>query len=99
MTASSSVRPSTAIADPSNPANVLVPNFWNAAAVTKSDATVFSPPALGLYVGGGNDVAVRMYGNQQAVTYAAVPTGTVLKITVDQVLSTGTAATSIVRLW
>ncbi len=99
MTASSSVRQATAIADPNNPLNVLVPNAWNGAAVTKSDATVFSPPALGLYVGGGGDVAVRMYGNQTAVTFTAVPTGTLLKITVDQVLSTGTGATAINRLW
>jgi hypothetical protein len=99
MTANNSVRTATAIADPNNPANVLVPNAWNGAAVTKSDATVFSPPALGLYVGAGGDVAVHMYGNQQNVTYVAVPTGTLLKIVVDQVLSTGTTASSINRIW
>lgn len=99
MTANNSIRTATSIADPSNPANVYVPNFWNAAAVTKSDATVFSPPALGLYVGGTGDVAVRMYGSQASVTFTAVQAGTLLRITVDQVLSTGTGATTVNRVW
>jgi hypothetical protein len=99
MTATSSVRPSTAIADPNNPGNVLVPNAQNAEAVTKSDSTVFSPPTIGLWVGGTGDVAVRMYGSQTSVTFTAVPDGTMLPIQCDQVLDTGTDATDIVRLW
>ncbi len=99
MTASSSVRPSTAIADPNNPSNVLVPNAQSAAAVTKSDATVFAPPTIGLWVGGVGDVAVRMYGSQTSVIFVAVPAGTMLPVQVDQVLSTGTSGTNIVRLW
>lgn len=99
MTANSSVRTATAIADPNNPNNVLVPNAQSAAAVTKSDATVFTPPAIGLWVGGVGDVAVRMYGSQTSVTFVAVPAGTMLPVQVDQVLSTGTSGTNIVRLW
>lgn len=99
MTATRTVRTSTAIADPNNPSNVLVPNAGNASAVTKSDSTTFSPAAIGLWVGGAGDVAVRMYGSQTNVTFAAVPAGTTLPIQVDRVLSTGTTATSIVRLW
>lgn len=69
-----------------------------AAAVTKSDATVFDPSTRGLYVGGAGDVAVRMIGGQ-SVTFVAVPAGTFMPLQVDQVLSTGTSATNIVRLW
>lgn len=99
MTASKTVRQSTAIADPNNPSNVLVPGLWNGAAVTKSDVTVFSNPTGALWVGGVGDVAVRMYGSQTSITIVAVPAGSWLPITVDQVLSTGTSATSIVRFW
>lgn len=99
MTANSAVRTSTAVADPNNPSNVLVPNAQSAAAVTKSDSTVFSPAALALWVGGTGDVAVRMYGSQTSVTFTAVPDGSWLYIQVDKVLSTGTSATNIVRVW
>ena len=99
MTASPTVRQTVAIGDPTNPSNVLVPNAQNAAAVTKSDSTVFTNPTLGLWVGGVGDVAVRMYGSQTSVTFAAIPSGTMLPIQVDKVLSAGTSATSIVRLW
>lgn len=66
-------------------------------AVTKSDSTVFTQPTRGLYVGGGGDVAVRMVSGA-AVTFVGVPTGSVLPIRVDKVLSTGTDATDIVGL-
>ena len=98
MTASNSVRQSTAIADPNNPSNVLVPNATNAAAVTPSDSTVFAA-SLGLYIGTTGDVAVRSKGTQGNVTFVAVPAGTVLPIVVDRVLSTGTTASNIVRLY
>ena len=99
MTASKAVRESTAIADPNNPANVLVPNAQNAAAVTKSDSTVFSPPAIGLWVGGTGDVAVRMYGSQSTVVFTAVPAGSWLYIQIDQVKSTSTTATNMNIVW
>lgn len=69
-----------------------------AAAVTKSDETVFNPSARGLYIGVAGDVAVRMIGGQP-VTFVAVAAGSILPIQVDQVLSTGTSATNIVRMW
>lgn len=99
MTASTSLRQGTSIADPNNPSNVLVPNAQNAAAIVKSDSTVFSPPTIGVWVGTTGDVAVRMYGSQTNVTFKNVPSGTMLPIQVDQVLSTGTGALDIVRLW
>ncbi len=99
MSKNSVVRTATAIADPNNPNNVFVPNAMFAAAVTKSDATVFTNPTGALFVGGAGAVAVRMYGNAASVVFAAVPAGSILPISVDQVLSTGTDATAIVRLW
>ena len=99
MTASSSVRPSTAIADPNNPSNVLVPNARYAAVVTQSNATVFAVPTIGLWVGGAGNVAVRMYGSQTNVTFTSVAAGTLLPIQIDQVLATGTSSANIVRLW
>ncbi len=70
----------------------------NAAAVTKSDATVFAPPARGLYVGGAGDVAVTTVGGD-VVTFVGVLAGTVLPVYVTKVMATNTSATSIVRLW
>ncbi len=96
MTQSASVRTSTSIADPSNPPNVLVPNIWDATAIVTSDSEVLTPPALGLYIGGAGDLAVRMYGNQQTLLFTAVPVGTTLPIVVDQVLQTNTTASHIV---
>jgi hypothetical protein len=67
-------------------------------AVTKSDATVFSQPTRSLWVGGAGDVAVRMLDGTTPI-FVGVTAGTLLPIRVDQVLSTGTSATSIVGLY
>jgi hypothetical protein len=69
-----------------------------AASVTPSTA-VFDPPTRALYVGSAGDVAVRMHLGQSTATFAAVPAGTMLPINVDQVLSSGTSSTNILRLW
>ena len=75
----------------------------NFAAVTPSDTTDFgSTPktslTTALYVGGaGAVVAVTEDGT--AVTFAAVPAGTTLRIRCRRVNSTNTTATNIVRLW
>ncbi len=70
----------------------------DAVAVTKSDSTIFTAPTRGLYVGGTGDVAVRMWYSGNSCTFASVPAGSILPIAVDQVLSTGTTATTIVRI-
>lgn len=67
------------------------------AAVTKSDATILSPHARALYVGGAGDVAVETPDGTTA-TFTAVPTGTILPVQAKKVLSTGTTATAIVAL-
>lgn len=71
----------------------------NAAAVTKSDATVFSVATRGIYVGTTGDVAVTMAETGSAIVFTAVPAGVILPIAVTQVLSTDTTASDIVRLW
>lgn len=67
-------------------------------AVTKSDTTVFTPPARAIYVGGVGDVTVRMAASQTNVTFTAVPGGSLLPVCIDQVLSTGTSASAMVIL-
>ena len=67
-----------------------------AAAVTKSDATEIF--AVALYVGGVGDVAVITEGGD-TVTFTAVPVGGIIPLRISKVLSTGTTATSIVRMW
>lgn len=69
-----------------------------AVAVTKSDSTVLNGTRA-VYVGTGGDLAVRMEGGQNSITFTAVPSGTFMPIRVDQVLSTGTTAAAIVALW
>lgn len=70
----------------------------NAAVLTKSDTTVYDPVYRGLYVGGVGDVTVIPEGQTATVTFTAVPAGTILPVTVRQLMSTGTTATNIVGL-
>lgn len=70
---------------------------YNAAAVTPSDTVPLSIVARGLYIGAAGNVAVLTTGGD-TVTFVAAPTGTVLPISVQKVLATGTTATSIVAL-
>lgn len=99
MTAQNTVWRSVAIASPDDPANTLKPNLDSAVAVTASDSTVYDPPLLSLWVGSTGDVAVRMSGSQNAVTFASVGSGVLLKMSVDKVLSTGTTASDIIGLY
>lgn len=70
----------------------------NAEAVTPHDTTILANRSRGLYVGTAGNVAVKMI-NGQTVTFANVPAGSLLPIRVESVLSTGTTASNIVRLW
>lgn len=72
--------------------------YGSAAAVTKSDTTVVNCRAL--WVGGVGDVAVKTVPGATAVTFTAVPAGTLLPVSIDggQVMSTNTTATLIVAL-
>jgi hypothetical protein len=68
-----------------------------AAALTKSDATIF-PVCRAIYVGGTGDVAVTMADGQTSIIFSAVPVG-VFPIQITQLLSTGTTATNIIALY
>lgn len=66
--------------------------------VTPSDTlAIKGGPARSLYVGGAGDV-VAINENNVAVTFVAVPAGTVLPIATKRVNSTDTTATDIVAL-
>ena len=71
--------------------------YAKATAVTPNDSTVLAKTRA-LYVGGAGALTVTMADGVNA-TFAAVPAGTTLRIKVTKVLSTGTAATSIVALY
>lgn len=95
--------------DASKNASLWAAPGQDAAVVTKSDTTILTmtladtttvkQPTRGLYVGGAGDVAVRMWYSQHVVTFASVPAGSILPITVDRVMSTNTTATNIVALF
>jgi len=70
----------------------------HAAAVTKSDSTTFDDITRAVWVGTAGDIAVLTKGGE-TVTFANVPSGSLLPIRVSKVLSTGTDASDIVRLW
>lgn len=79
----------------------------NAWLITKSDTTIFPPIATGgsaiqvtkaVYVGGTGDLNVVMNGGQ-TVLFSAVPAGSLLPISVKQVLSASTTASLILGIW
>lgn len=68
----------------------------DAAAVTKSDTTVYEPPIRALMVGTQGDVKVKMVsGNDVTLTAASG----LLPLQVTMVYSTGTTASGIVALY
>jgi hypothetical protein len=69
-----------------------------AVAVTKSDATILETTRA-LYVGGTGDVAVVMADGGNAVTFSAVPAGSILPVQVTKVMSANTSATLILALY
>lgn len=69
----------------------------DAFAITPSDTVDFDVAARSLWIGGTGDVVVvTKAGN--AVTFAAVPAGTELRVGAIRVNDTGTTATDIVGL-
>lgn len=74
------------------------PAYAPGLAITKSDTTQVNCRAI--WVGGTGDVAISRDGVTAAVTYSAVPAGTILPIALDggRVMSTNTTATLMVAL-
>lgn len=81
---------------------VAVPYNY-AAAITPHDTTniVLPDAALkvaGIYVGGAGAV-VAVFENDTTATFAAVPVGTILPVSVKRVNSTSTTATNLLALY
>ena len=76
--------------------NSAIYSAIDAAAVTKSDTTVYDPPIRALVVGTEGDIKVRMVsGNDVTLTSASG----ILPLQVDMVYSTGTTASGITALY
>jgi hypothetical protein len=69
----------------------------NAVSITPADSDL-ATAVRALYIGSAGNVAVILSGDTDAVTFVAVPAGTVLPITVKQVRLTNTTATNIIGL-
>jgi len=67
-------------------------------AVTKSDTTPVNCEAI--YIGGAGNIAIKHDASSTAVTYLAVPVGTILPIRIrnGMIMSTDTTATNIVAM-
>jgi len=68
-----------------------------AAAVTKSDSTVL-PATRALWVGGAGNLSVIFAGDTSAVTLTGVAAGSMLPISVTQVMD-ATTATNMTAIW
>lgn len=67
----------------------------SAASVTPSDATTLFTSTKGVWVGGAGNLAVTMHDGT-SVTLVGVVAGSLLPVSVTQILATGTTATDIV---
>lgn len=75
-----------------------IDGYSKAVTITASDATNFTDGAChAIYVGGANAVVAIVSGT--AVTFAAVPVGTVLRVRATRVNATNTTATNLVALY
>lgn len=68
------------------------------AAIVPDDAAGLGHVTRALYVGGGGDIALRLFGGDE-IMLADVPSGTLIPLRAAQVYATGTSATAIVGLW
>jgi hypothetical protein len=95
-----------AVAPVTNP-NASPGPYRNAAAIVTSDTVPLAVPTSAIYVGGGapGDVtyvpanATAVSPTAAAITLKAVPVGTVLLISAQYVMATGTTATNLVALF
>lgn len=71
--------------------------FTSAINITKSDSTVI-PATRGIFVGGAGNLVVRFKDDDASVTLTGIAAGTVLDISVEQVLN-ATTATLMVALY
>ncbi len=95
MTASTIVRTSTAIADPNNPSNVLIPAYTKAQVVVPSTSTNYSPVLLALVSATTGNVNVRLENSTVDVVLKATAGVPITGVRVLQVRTTSTNVTSI----
>jgi hypothetical protein len=89
--------PADITTDNSAPADITAGPAARAAAITPSDTVNLKATTRGIYVGGAGDVVAIIGG--VAVTFTAVPAGSVLPIAATRINSTATTATALVALW
>lgn len=70
--------------------------------ITPSDATVFSQPTRGLWIGTGGDIKVEFVGydgSSRTQLFKGTPDGSLLRFRVQKVYATDTTANNIVGLF
>lgn len=72
--------------------------FTSAFAITPANATELSERPRAIYIGGAGNLSVKFPGSDVAVTFIALPVGTVLHIRPSHVMSTSTTATNLLAL-
>ena len=100
MTANSSVRTATAIADPNNPSNTYLPALNNVRVITASTSVTFSPPVRVLVANTAGNVNLVLAGSTTPVVVALtakVPSSPQMMIV--QVRTTNTTAGTIKGLY
>lgn len=68
----------------------------HARSITPSDATVVD--LIGIYVGGGGDLALLLDGDSAPVTFKNVAQGTIFAFGIQKVMLTNTTATLLIGL-
>jgi hypothetical protein len=68
-------------------------------AIAPNDSTDLAFETRGIYVGGAGDISVILTQDSAAVTFAAVPAGSLLPLSVKRVRATGTTATNLVGVY
>ena len=68
-------------------------------AITPNDSADLANNTRGIYVGVTGDLRVILTGDTVAVTFSAVPAGSLLPIRAKRVTNTGTTATGLVGVF
>lgn len=66
--------------------------------ITPSDSTILAPYPRSIYVAVGGDVAILGVDDTVAVVLPAVPSGVIIPVNAQKIMSTGTTATGLIGL-
>jgi hypothetical protein len=75
-----------------------VPPATRCIAITPSDSVAVPIAIKGIYVGGAGDLAVTAQSDGAAVTFKAVPVGTIIPVRAKLVMATNTTATLLIGM-